>query len=912
MTAGGPAALILLSALALTAWSGLVTIPVIMAQPTFLVLHSAIEIFATVVALLIFSSGYHTLTKGQPLGSIFLACAFVGVGFLDFLHALSYPGMTDFITPNTTHKGIVLWLAARFLAAIALLFYSIPAPWLPGWMTRPRPPRHFILAACLAYSLLWAYLGVYMPDRLPATYEVDRGLTPLKLILEWLVIFIHLATLALLFGQGRYLPTALRRYLAPALVLLVGSELFFTMYRYASDSFNLLGHVYKVLAYLLIYRAIFLENIKQPYVELEEAQQQISLLDYALDNVEEAAYLIDRHSRFHYVNLGACRALDYERPELLGMGVLDVDRDMDAATWHSHWQQVHRQGSLLFTSHHRTRQGRTFPVEISANYFEHQGRQYILAMVRDISERARMEEALARSHANLLVAQRIAKLGSWEWDIASGRLSWSDEAYRIFGVTPQQFTPTYDAFLELLPDKDRQALQEAVEQALQEDQDYAIEHRVIRADGSQAWVYEKGEVVRDDAGAAMRMHGTIQDISERKAMEARELQADKMAAMGLLASGIAHDFNNILTPIMMHTQLALQDMEPDNPVANRLLQVSKAADRAAALVRQILDFSHQGKHEAQPANFTPIIKEAIKFFKTSMPANITIKQEINTEHDGLLADPTQLLQVIMNLGINAMHAIGEQQGELTIRLEESKAPPDHRPDPQSPGTWLKLSVIDTGCGIAPDNIPRLFDPFFTTKEKGHGTGMGLSVVHGIITRHGGVIQVHSTPGKGTTIEVLLPGLSFDSEDMATEMNRPVGGNEHLLLVDDDPAVLRAEADTLTSLGYTVTTAPGGQEALAMVQAEPAAYDLLITDYNMPKLKGTDLALAVKELRSDLPIILCTGYTSKLDESAAMALGISALLLKPLRRNDFAATIRRILDNQELHQGNGAHGAHSHY
>ena len=894
LTKAGWATLVLLAGIPIAASSGLLTIMIFVPPALFTVLHSTSEILVQVVALLIFSSSYHTLNQRQPAGAILLACAFLGVGLLDFLHILSYPGMEAFFTANPNHKGIIFWLASRILAATALLVYILSFYRVSA---RPTPKRCLILLGCLAYVLLCSSIELLAPDWLAVTLVGGYDATRFKFLVGWLLIIVHLVTLAMLLQQRRRLPAALIRFLAPALVLLMSSELFSTIYKQPSDSLNLLGHIYKVLAYLLIYRAIFIENILQPYLHLEAANQRIFLLDCALDQVEEAVYLATEDGRFLYVNEGACRVLGYQRKELLNMGFPDVDQDLTTAIWAEYWQQITQAGSLLFIGHHRTREGQVFPAEISASYFVYEGRGYVLCLVRDINERLRIELELVRNHASLLEAQRIARMGSWEWDVVTGTLSWSDEVYRLFGVAPREFTPTYDAFLSYIHNADREAVQKAVDEALELGLPYDIEHRVVRADGSQVWVQERAEVMRDSNGRPILMQGTVQDISERRQMEAREMQANKMAAMGLLASGIAHDFNNLLTPIMMHTQMSLQDAKPGTFLRHSLQQVNKAAKRAAALVRQILDFSRQGKHEPVLTKLSLIVKEAIKFFHTSMPANITIKLEINTEHDSLAADPTQLLQVIMNLGINAMHAIGDQEGTLTIRLEDARQPSSMRqenaPDEQ---LWLKLTVADTGCGIAQEDIPQLFDLFFTTKEKGQGTGMGLPVVHGIVTRHGGVIKVTSEPGKGAIFEVLLPGLAKAETEAIKESSPPVGGSERVLLADDDPEVLEAEAASLTRLGYRITTAPGGPEALEIFRAQPEAFDLLITDYNMPRLKGTDLAAAARALRADLRIILCTGYNSTIDESAAQSLGIAALLSKPLQQSNFAATIRKVLDN----------------
>lgn len=888
---------------ALMIWSGMLPVPDLLDEPAYLAFHTASEIFAIIVAFLIFATGYYTLNSHRAAGGVILACAFLGVGLLDLLHTMAYPGMIDFPSPFTMHQSVTLWLAARLLAAVALLALVL----LPLVAPQRELLLFPLLAAVLTYTAICGYLGVFRPDLVPATYIDGVGLTPFKIAGEWLFIILHLITLVALLRYHRHFSRSMCSYLAPALIILAAGGLLFTSYQTPSDGTIILAHLYKITGYLLLFPAILIENIHLPHRLLNESRKELALLNYALDHVNEAAYLTDQEGRFQYVNEGACRMLDYRRDELLTAGVVDVDCDFPMARWFDHWQELQAQGNLIFEGHHRDHRGRVFPVEINANYFEYDGVGYNLALVRDIRERKEAEQALAASHARLKEAQRIAHLGSWEWNILTNALSWSDEIYRIFGVDPQAFGDSYDAFLGYVHPHDRPAVQEAVNAALAGKRPYRVEHRLIREDGGERWVLEQAEVVRDASKRPLMMIGTVQDITERKQMEARELQTDKMNAMGLMAGGIAHDFNNILTPIMMHIQLALRQTEPNNPTYQSLEQVQRAAERAAALVRQILDFSHQGRHEPILVKLSVIIKEAVKFLKSVVPANIRMEHRINTRRDSLPADPTQLLQVLMNLCLNAIHAMGEKEGVLTITLEETDQPPDEieqglKPEITPAGIWLKLAVSDTGCGIPPEHISKLFDPFFTTKEKGEGTGMGLPVVHGIVTRHGGRIRVHSEPGRGSTFTVFLPTLGEDAPETAITADIPRGRGEHLLLVDDDPAVLEATVAGLTSIGYQVTTAADGVEALELLRrSQGKNFDLLLTDYSMPKLKGTDLAAAAHVIRGDLPIIMCTGYSSRIDETAAQSLGVSALVMKPLRQEILAAEIRRVLDQRKYNR-----------
>ena len=325
----------------------------------------------------------------------------------------------------------------------------------------------------------------------------------------------------------------------------------------------------------------------------------------------------------------------------------------------------------------------------------------------------------------------------------------------------------------------------------------------------------------------------------------------------------------------------------------------KAAERARDLVRQILDFSRQGKSEPQPLKMGPVIKEGLKFLRSTIPLNIAVESEILTDHDLVRADPTQMLQVIMNLIINAAQAMHEKGGRIVISLdvqeEEGWLPP---PSLSLGKKYLKMVVSDTGAGIPPEILPRIFEPYFTTKGKGEGTGMGLAVVHGLVEKHGGAITVRSEPGRGTDFEVFLPVVAGEAATLAGS-NRPLsGGRERILLVDDDPAVAEAEASALIRLGYRLTTKTNSLEALAAFRDDPSRFDLVLTDQAMPGMTGSAMAEGMLRLRPDLPVILCTGFSGKINEETAKKSGIAAFVAKPFGVEDIAPIIRKVLGKEQ--------------
>ena len=635
-------------------------------------------------------------------------------------------------------------------------------------------------------------------------------------------------------------------------------------------------------------------------------EETVALLEGALESARDAILVVDLNRRIircntRYVNTFGVTADELERGgvNFISDRLASQLEDPDAVLERS--RQLWADPSVEGADTIRFKDGRVFERFIAPHRI---GSTIVgrIASFRDVSHALSAAQTLDQHRGLLEKAQEIAHTGSWVAELdGSGALAWSRETHRIFGVPYGEFAGLSNAFFSFVHPDDRSAVQRAVEGALDGRELLELEYRIVRADGDVRWVHGRADVVRDARGQPVRLIGTVQDITDRRQLEAQLRQSQKMAAIGRLAGGVAHDLNNALTAIAGYSELAVGELAAGHAARAHIEEVRRAADRAASVTRQLLAFSRQQVLEPRVFSVNDALANLARLLDRITATGIELSARTAENVEGILADQGHVEQAIVNLALNARDAMpaGGRLDVATSMADVDEAfARAHVPMP--PGRYVVVSVSDTGHGMTRDTQAQIFEPFFTTKDIGTRTGLGLSMVYGTVKQSGGFIFVDSAPYRGTTFRLYFPPAAAPAAQPAAGPGRKAStpnappSEVTLLVVEDEPAVRNLVAATLKTEGYRLLLAGSAEEAMLVAAEHTGAIDLLLTDAVMPGKSGIELANALVAERPGLPVIVMSGYTRETLDVAGLSHAV-VLVHKPFTPRELRQRIREVLN-----------------
>lgn len=873
---------------------------------SYLPVHTLLETISVVVSMMLFAVGWNSHNEKTAGNVVLLACVFFSVAVLDFLHTTSYVGMPDLISPNDSQKHLNFWMVARIFASVSLLIVAIRR-WKPFTSSATR---YLIFSTLIIITITVGWVTLYHQAWLPDWFIKGEGLTQLKKNIEYMIVVINIVTAMVLWIKMRE-PQPFNVVLLFGAVCVMGmSEFFFTLYTTMSGSYNVLGHVYKAIAYLFIYRALVVQVIETPYHELEQSQQKLSLS------------LRASNTGLWDWNL-TTNNVDFSPEWKMQLGYQPDDLKNDFATWES---LLHPEDSAR-----AIRKAQDFAVSPQILYenefrLRHADGSYrwIMARGEKLTDVNSSEIRLIGSHVD--ITERIQAELQFRSvveaspnaiimvDALGNIILCNSETSNMFGYSkdelqgvslnillPDKYQQSHSvqvkAFVETLPDRHKMGL--------------GRELYGIHKDGRSIPIEVILSFLKNSDG-----HfgiATISDISERKKIEAEAIemrehliQATKMESIGHLTAGIAHDFNNILGAMIGYTDLARHSIASGNlgAVDRYHNNVLVAGERAKQLIAQMMTFSRLSPSVegtvAPSILLTPVVKEVVSLLRSSIPSTVDLNYIIETEDLKARIQPIHLHQILLNLGVNARDALGEY-GKIDITL--SRRHYDNALcsscNTEFAGDYAQITVKDSGAGIENQILNKIFDPFYTTKDVGKGTGMGLSVVHGLVHAMGGHIQVESGATSGSAFNILLP--LAESEIQIPDMSDAVPlaniKGARIMVVDDEQVLATMIHEFLSAHGAHIISFTDPITALETFSQSVDSIDLVITDETMPGMSGMLLAEKLLKLKPGLPIILCTGFSEHATADSVNKIGIAGFFYKPLNMNDLILKIQSLLKVQ---------------
>lgn len=880
-------------------------------QASMLELHLLLELFSVIVCVLVAAVSWYSFDHEERAETGLLAAGFLSVAVLDLAHALSYDGMSRFVTDNSTPKAIFFWLAGRSFAVVTILLVALDLrlirgrlPWVLGF-------------AMAAITALW--FGLFHADAFPLTFIAGHGVTPFKSAFEYLLCASDLL-IAVLFWRNATPRNADRFYpLAAASIIMGFGELVFAHYRAPTDFLNTFGHSFKVASYALVFQSLFVSGMRRPFLRQLETEEALRNSEARLrtlgDNLPDSyvyQYTRDSAGKPHFLFLSA----GVEKLHGISPASAMKDANLLFSLIDSAQEQALREAELRsaatlgdFSVDLRVRvpqggwrwlQIRSRPLRDAAGNLLWDG------VATDITERKRIAAALEESRT------RLAGIIDSAMDAVITITS--DRRIVVFNAAAEHMFQ-YRAAEMIGEEIDRLIPPRFREGHAAQITDFGDTGRTNRPMGAFGGIFglrANGEEFPIDAAISQvtaggqRLYSIIlRDTSAARQAEATRLQLEaqlrqmqKMDALGTLAGGVAHDFNNILATIDGCAELASHELAADHPARAPLASLRTANRRGRDLVRRILMFSRRQQPQRAPLDIAAVVEEAVRLLRATLPAQVAMELTSAANLPSAVADRTEIEQIVINLCTNAWQAMGEGGGQVRIRVEcidVDDTLPD-RPLNLLAGSYIRLTVADNGPGMSRETQARIFEPFFTTKPVGTGTGLGLAVVHGIVSGCGGAVSVSSEPGQGATFFVYLPA---NAMPVTAEVGQPArevphGTGQEILYVDDEESLVYIADRLLSRLGYRVSGFTEPEQALAALRRDPQRFDLVVLDYNMPGKSGIEVATEILRLRPELPVILVSGFVSDELREQALRLGVREVMYKPDTVQELAATIHGLL------------------
>ena len=656
--------------------------------------------------------------------------------------------------------------------------------------------------------------------------------------------------------------------------------------------------------------------------ELKETTVSKEYVENIIKSMIDSLVVVTAEGAIQTVNQATCELLEYRPEELIGQPIGKIfieeeeeeEEEVQELFHGTGLQELIKRGFIKGLERtYLTKDGSRIPVLFSGSVMRDiDGRiQGIICLASDISGIKQIEEKvhekdiqfrkLSSNVPDLIFQFTRRPDGTYCVPIASEGIK------NIFGCSPEDVLDDFTPIGKVIYPEDAERVINDIEYSAKHLTYFMCEFRVQIPGKPIQWIYSRSTPEKLPDGS-ITWFGFNADITDRKRAEvereklqAQLQQSQKMESIGTLAGGIAHDFNNLLYPIIGFAEMLKEDLPPDSPEHDSAQEIFNAGRRGGELVKQILAFSRQTEHKLSPVRFQKILTEVCKLTRSTIPSDIKIHLDIQKDCGLVMAESTQLHQIAMNLITNAYHAVEKTSGEISIQLKEIILDNDDLKDsPLQPGQYVMLSVSDNGVGIPKEIMNNIFEPYFTTKEKGKGTGLGLAVVYGILTEHKGDIKVYSEEGKGTTFNVYLPLMKKSNETISTEKElNKLTGTERILLVDDEESVVRLEKLMLERLGYNVSALSNSLEALETFNSNPDGYDLVISDMTMPNMTGDKLARELMSIRPDIPVIICTGFSERINKEQAEANKVKGFLMKPVVKSEMAQMVRKVLDEAKI-------------